>query len=149
MNNRLRIAALGTSALIFLPAAPAQASWEEIRCGVAIPAAQAATTAARLALRAAENALPSAQRRLDQARANLKKATTAHRSLTERAAAAPNDLTLAEQVRRSEATLNARRAAVASAASALSAAKMALPKARSAAEASERKLKDLRSTCPA
>jgi hypothetical protein len=149
MNSSTRLVALGTLALILAPAAPAQASWEEVRCGVAIPAAQAATTAARLGLRAAENALPSAQRRLEQARANLKKATSAHRSLTERAAAAPNDQALIEQVKRSEATLTARRAAVASAATALSAAKTALPKARAAAEASERKLKELRNSCPA
>jgi hypothetical protein len=150
MNRHRQVLAVVGAASLFalLPATPAAASWGEVKCAVGIPAAQAASAAARIGLRAAEDALPSATKRLEEARLRLKKATSTHNALVQQAAAAPNDLALADRVQRSETTLQARRAAVASASAALSAAKVAVPKARSAAQSAERKLKELRTACP-
>lgn len=150
MNRHRQVLAIigATSLVALLPATPAAASWGEVKCAVGIPAAQAASAAARIGLRAAEDALPSATKRLEEARARLKKATSTHQSLAQQSASAPDDLALADRVQRSETTLQARRAAVASASATLSAAKVALPKARSAAQSAERKLKELRAACP-
>lgn len=148
MKHRLTLPLVAAPLLALLPTAPAQASWEEVRCAVAIPAAQAGSAAARISLRAAEAALPGAARRLEEARARLKKATAAHQALLDRLAANPGDATIAEQVERSNAALSTRKAAVASASAVLSTAKLAVPKARSAAETAERKLKELKAACP-